>query len=80
MRSHVVVDGRREVKDKKKTENIINAKNKDDGMSVFKEGGRTYYTTRIEAEAVRRKGDRIYYSTKYRAYYIRRINEPFWGW
>ncbi len=34
-------------------------------------GGRTYYTRRTEAEAVRRKGDRIYYEPGM-GYYIRR--------
>lgn len=47
---------------------------------VYVTCGRTYYTTRKEAEAVRRKGDRIYYSEKEKAYYIRRIKKPFWGW
>lgn len=49
-------------------------------MTTFKKGGRTYYTTRKEVEAVRRKGDRIFYSKKEKAYYIRRVNKPFWGW
>ncbi len=49
-------------------------------MSVFTKNGRTYYTTRREAENVRRKGDRIYYSESEKAYYIRRIKKPLWGW
>lgn len=53
---------------------------RDEIVTIFKKGGRTYYTTRKEVEAVRRKGDRIFYSKKEKAYYIRRVNKPFWGW
>jgi hypothetical protein len=34
-------------------------------------GGRTYYTRRDEAEAVRRKGDRIYYDPELGYYIVR---------
>lgn len=70
--------------DKKTTDNIINDKDKKDDECgknmIFKEGGRTYYTTRIEAEDTRRKGDRIYYDPYWRAYYIVRPKKrSFWG-
>ena len=62
------------------TEKNIKDEKKDGNMARFVKNGRTYYTTRREAEAVRRKGDRIYYSKKEKAYYIRRVKKPFWGW
>lgn len=62
------------------TENSLNDGNEVGGMTHFVKKGRTYYTTRREAEAVRRKGDRIYYSERENAYYIRRVKKPFWGW
>lgn len=49
-------------------------------MTIFTNGGKTYYTTRREAEAVRRKGDRIYYDAYLKAYYIiRPTKRNFWG-
>ena len=62
------------------TENNFKDNNEEENMTHFVKKGRTYYTTRKEAEAVRRKGDRIYYNKKEKAYYIRRIQKPFWGW
>ena len=51
----------------------------EDGM-IFKKGGKTYYTKKSEALAIRRKGDRIYYNADEKAYYIVRPQKrSFWG-
>lgn len=50
-------------------------------MTRFVRDGRTYYTTRPEAERARRKGQTIRYSTRYNAYYIVTIRRnSFWTW
>ena len=46
----------------------------------YKKGGKTYYTKKSEALAIRRKGDRIYYNADEKAYYIVRPQKrSFWG-
>lgn len=50
-------------------------------MAIFVREGRRYYTTRVEAEAVRKRGQTIRYSKRYRAYYIVNIERgSFWAW
>ena len=60
-------------KTNKNNENLIGGeKEESEEMSVYTYNGRTYYTSRREAESVARRYDVILYSNAVRAYYIRR--------
>jgi hypothetical protein len=62
-------------KNENQKENNISLARKEDkitNMVIRVIGGRTYYTRKDEAEAVRRKGDRIYYEPG-AGYYIVRV-------
>ena len=65
--------------EEKNTESGFKDEEKDEDMTTFKEGGKTYYTRKSEALQSRRKGDRIYYDADLKAYYIVRPKKrDFW--
>ena len=65
---------------KNDTEKNIKDEEKDENMTTFKKGSKTYYTRKSEALESRRKGDRIYYDADLKAYYIVRPKKrSFWG-